>query len=262
MGSHQREGPEVKKGFLEPVVQESTPAILARKLRNAIANGDFAPGVQLAEAEIANKLGVSRGPLREAMQRLTQEGLLISHRNRGLFVVSMEKTDFEDMYLARTAVERAAIGRLAELDATASADALLDVVQQMEDCAGDPNGARMVEADMRFHERLVLLSGSPRLRRIHKTLLTETKMCMRAPQGTYGSADQRIVEHRDIAEAIGRADTETADKLMIEHMHDGLARLVEPSRIDRAGVAVASAGANPAPLFSTTQFFVYSPTER
>lgn len=216
----------MKKGFLEPVVQESTPAIIARKLRNAIANGDFAPGAQLAEAEIAKELEVSRGPLREAMQRLTQEGLLVSYRNRGLFVVAMEKPDIEDMYLARSAVERAAIGRLAEVDPRGSAAALLEVVEEMAKCANDPNGTRMAEADMRFHELLVQLSDSPRLRRIHNTLLTETRMCLRALQGTYGSADQRISEHREIAEAIGRADTKLADKLMIEHMQDGLIRLV------------------------------------
>src|SRR3954468_4154381 len=94
-----KNGNSMKRGALDPVVQESTPAIIARKIRDAIARGDFAPGVQLGEAELAKELGVSRGPLREAMQRLTQEGLLVSYRNRGLFVVSMDQDDFRDIYL-------------------------------------------------------------------------------------------------------------------------------------------------------------------
>ena len=86
-------------GFLDPVDRESTPSIIARKLRNAISHGDLAPGTQLAEAELARELGVSRGPLREAMQRLTQEGLLLSIRNRGLFVIELMglKLGFEQL---------------------------------------------------------------------------------------------------------------------------------------------------------------------
>ena len=63
--------------FIGPLVQESTPSIIADKLRQAIAHGELKPGAQLGEAELARKLGVSRGPLREGMQRLTQEGLLV-----------------------------------------------------------------------------------------------------------------------------------------------------------------------------------------
>jgi DNA-binding GntR family transcriptional regulator len=75
--------------FIGPLVQESTPSIIAEKLRQAIAHGELKPGAQLGEAELARKLGVSRGPLREGMQRLTQEGLLVSIRNRGLFVIEV-----------------------------------------------------------------------------------------------------------------------------------------------------------------------------
>ena len=60
------------------VVQESTASIIANQLRQAIAQGHLTPGAQLGEAELARELGVSRGPLREGMQRLTQEGLLVS----------------------------------------------------------------------------------------------------------------------------------------------------------------------------------------
>ena len=92
-------------GSLEPVVQESTPALIARSLRRAISSGEFPPGTQLGEAALARQLGVSRGPLREAMQRLTQEGLLVSHRNRGLFVPDLTPEAVSDMYLLRRAIE-------------------------------------------------------------------------------------------------------------------------------------------------------------
>lgn len=216
----------MKRGSLDPVVQESTPAIIARKIRDAIARGDFAPGVQLGEAELAKELGVSRGPLREAMQRLTQEGLLVSYRNRGLFVVSMDEDDFRDIYLARSAVEAAAINRVAGADPEGAAAKLMEAVREMEDAAATPGGEAITEADMRFHALLVELAGSPRLKKMHDTLLTETQMCLNALKSTYQTADKRIAEHRGIAEAISRGDADLAQKLMDEHMDDALMRLI------------------------------------
>ena len=94
--------------LLRPVVQETTPSLIARQLRRAIGDGELVPGHQLNEMELSRSLGVSRGPLREAMQRLTQEGLLLSVRNRGVFVIEVTDDDVRDLYLARNAVERAA----------------------------------------------------------------------------------------------------------------------------------------------------------
>src|SRR4051812_50047153 len=70
--------------------------------------GVFAPGTQLGEAELAARFEVSRGPLREAMQRLVQEGLLRGERHRGLFVIDLSASDVRDIYLARLAIERTA----------------------------------------------------------------------------------------------------------------------------------------------------------
>ncbi|WHU47534.1 GntR family transcriptional regulator [Gordonia sp. L191] len=215
-----------RKRVLAPIVQESTPAIIARKLHEAIANGSFPPGSQLTESGLAADLGVSRGPLREAMQRLTAEGLLVSHRNRGLFVVSMDDDDIRDMYIARTAVERAAIEQVISADDPESVAALHDAVAMMRECIDDPNGEAMAEADMRFHQRLVEAAGSQRLSRLHGTIRVETRMCLRAMRGTYASGKERIDEHQALVDAIAAGDPQAADVLMIEHMRDGLHRLI------------------------------------
>ncbi|MDQ3150864.1 MAG: GntR family transcriptional regulator, partial [Actinomycetota bacterium] len=88
---------------LEPVSRESTAAIIAERLRDAIMRGVFPPGTQLGEVDLAGRLGVSRGPLREAMQRLVQEGLLRGERHRGLFVIDLGLADVRDVYAARLA---------------------------------------------------------------------------------------------------------------------------------------------------------------
>ncbi|MGC4961436.1 GntR family transcriptional regulator [Gordonia sp. DT101] len=215
-----------RKRILTPLVQESTPAIIARKLHDAIASGNFPPGSQLTESGLAADLGVSRGPLREAMQRLTAEGLLVSHRNRGLFVVSMEEDDIRDMYVARTAIERAAIEQVIVSGDQAAIDDLNAAVSRMRGFIDDPNSAEMAEADMEFHQILVEHAHSQRLSRLHETILVETRMCLRAMRGTYSSGKERIDEHQALVDAIASGDATAADTLMIEHMKDGLHRLV------------------------------------
>jgi DNA-binding GntR family transcriptional regulator len=215
--------------FIEPLMQQSTPSIIADKLRRAIGHGELKPGDQLSEAELARKFGVSRGPLREGMQRLTQEGLLVSIRNRGLFVIEMTPHDVRDMYLAREAIERAAAHKILEADHTAAGDELLQIVEQM---AAAQTPAEVSEFDICFHERLVQLACSPRLSRMHQTSITETRMCIHALDETYAKSEVRDEEHRALANAIRSGDRELTDRLLSAHMDDAIDRLCVP---DAAG---------------------------
>ncbi|MED5812722.1 GntR family transcriptional regulator [Mycolicibacterium sp. 050232] len=209
--------------FISPVEQESTPSIVAEKLRQAIAHGALVPGMQLGEAELARKFGVSRGPLREGMQRLTQEGLLIAIRNRGVFVNTMDADEIRDMYLAREAIERTASRQILQGDHAGAGDALLAVVDEM---AAARDLDEVSEADMRFHEVLVELAGSPRLSRLHQTFLVETRMCVHALADTYDALTDRVSEHQTLAGAIRSGDVALTDKLMLAHMEDAVERLI------------------------------------
>jgi DNA-binding GntR family transcriptional regulator len=208
--------------FIEPLMQQSTPSIIADKLRRAIGHGELKPGDQLSEAELARKFGVSRGPLREGMQRLTQEGLLVSIRNRGLFVIEMTPHDVRDMYLAREAIERAAAHKILEGDHTAAGDELLQIVEQM---ARAHTPAEVSEFDICFHERLVQLAFSPRLSRMHQTFITETRMCIHALDESYAKSEVREGEHRALANAIRKGDRKLTDRLLTAHMDDAVRRL-------------------------------------
>jgi DNA-binding GntR family transcriptional regulator len=212
--------------FIEPLVQKSTPSIIAEKLRLAIGHGELAAGAQLYEAELARELGVSRGPLREGIQRLTQAGLLISVRNRGVFVIEMTPENVRDMYVARGAIERAAAEQILHAgEGKETASILLGVVDTMAEAGSDREIAKMSEADMEFHQNLVALARSPRLSRMHNTLLTETRMCITALEDSYRFSDDRVGEHREIAEAFGAGDAPLVDRLLIEHMEDAVRRL-------------------------------------
>jgi DNA-binding GntR family transcriptional regulator len=215
--------------IIAPLVQQSTPSIIADKLRQAIGQGELKPGAQLSEADLARKLGVSRGPLREGMQRLTQEGLLVSIRHRGLYVIEMTPDDVRDMYLAREAIERAAARKILEGDFTAAGDALHEIVESM-DAATTP--AEVSELDIGFHVRLVALADSPRLTRMHQTFITETRLCIHALEESYSVSEVRGEEHRAVATAIRSGDRKLTDELLIAHMDDAINRLTLP---DAAG---------------------------
>ena len=217
--------------YIGPLVQESTPSIIADKLRQAIGHGELKPGAQLGEAELARQLGVSRGPLREGMQRLTQEGLLVAVRNRGLFVRVMSPDDVRDMYLARQAVESAAAHKILNGDHAAAGDVLLAIVERMARAA---TPADVSELDICFHERLVQLACSPRLSRMHQTFITETRMCIHALDSTYATSEVRGDEHRALANAIRSGDRELTDRLLSAHMDDAIARLSGGPIIDGA----------------------------
>lgn len=208
------------------LVQESTAGIIANRLRQAIRNGELTAGTQLGEAQLARELGVSRGPLREGMQRLTQEGLLISVRNRGLFVVELTVDDVRDVYVARSAIERAAAELIVARDAPAAAEELLTVVQDMRRASRDQRPDLVGELDLEFHNRLVSLAASPRLSRTHQTLLTETRMCINALQTTFPPPDERVPEHQAIAEALLLDDPAVVDGLIVTHMADAVTRLL------------------------------------
>lgn len=213
---------------LEPVERRSTAAIVADRIRTAIMRGTFPPGTQLGEVELAARLGVSRGPLREAMQRLVAEGLLRSERHRGLFVRDLDAADVRDVHHARASVERAAGLLLIDGDRERAADLLAAALADMEEAvrAGDP--VAVADADHAFHTELVAASGSPRLRRMADGLLVETRMCLAALQQTAPPADGLLAEHRELVDAIRAGDRDRLTATLDAHMADAVDRILAP----------------------------------
>src|SRR5699024_4606163 len=112
-----------------------------------------------------------------------------------------------DMYLLRTTVETAALDRVFESGwAAGTADALDAAVDAMAALSDEPRSAAMVAADLDFHHALVESARSPRLSRVHETVLIETSMCLHAMRSTYSDAESRLAEHRAIADAVRAVD--------------------------------------------------------
>ena len=218
---------------LKPLRRDSTPERIAAQLRSGIVTGRLAPGQALREVEIARQLGVSRGPVREAFQRLIQEGLLEAHPARGVFVPQLVAGDIADLYLARGAVEIAAAQLLA---ASGTPEAFADLSAALADLRAAPadDWNELARLDLRLHEVLVRSTGSKRLARMFGTLAAETRLCMVALESFYPRRADLVTEHAEIVEAIQQGDAATRPAARAAHERlRAAARRVGPRVLSR-----------------------------
>ena len=216
---------------LGAIDRASTTEQVLHELREAIIDGRIAQGEALREVPLARTLGTGRSAVREAIRQLVQEGLVDYELHRGAFVRVMSLADRLDVYIAREAIE-AGVARLA-VEASAAPD-LSALRAAMQDLRAKAHGHDritddVIEADIRFHEELVRLGGSPRLRRAHETLAAETRMLLRH-HPAYPWSDY-VSDHERLFEAIEQRDPRAPD-YVIEHLRLS-ARLIG-EELDRA----------------------------
>jgi DNA-binding GntR family transcriptional regulator len=208
---------------------------VADRLREGILDGTFPPRTQLSEVALSQQLSVSRGPIREAMQRLLQEGLLRGERNRGVFVVDLGASDVRDIYLARSAVER----RAAAIVAADGTDDDFTTLQSMVDqltAAADSTWVELTQLDLQFHQTLVAAAGSPRLDRMFRTLMAESQLCIVRLEPFYPGREEVVREHQAILDAIRARDLGQTDRLLEAHMD------ISADRLAKAEDAAADSG--------------------
>jgi DNA-binding GntR family transcriptional regulator len=203
---------------LAPIDRRPTATIVAEAIRERIMDGTFAAGTQLTESALAEALGVSRGPLREAFQRLVQEGLLRAEPHRGMFVAELDEADAADVAVARQAIERAAAEQVARRGDPDVLRGLSELVDEMATSAAAGGWAPVAAAAQRVHEALVAGAGSPRLARMYATLLVETRLCLRALPDQHPDPDEVVAEHRDLLEALAQGDGATAAERVSGHL--------------------------------------------
>jgi DNA-binding GntR family transcriptional regulator len=215
-----------------PIPRATLASIVTERLRTAIVNGSLKAGSQLSEVELATSFGVSRGPVREALQRLVQEGLLLSEPHRGVFIPVLTDDDVRDIYLAREALESAAIRSIVAAGTSAAASQELDqYVVQMEKAEAAGDWESVGNADLEFHVALVGASGSQRLQRMFGTVISETRLCL----GVLTAAEPRAElapEHRQICDLMQDGKTEQALAVLRKHYDDAVVTLSGRQRTD------------------------------
>ena len=178
----------------------------------------------MVETRLAEQLEVSRAPVREALQRLIQEGLAVNKR-RGVFIRELTSEDVLDIYLARTACETAAAEAIIQPPQDVDWSILETALSSLESAAVASDLRSTLEADRFFHEKLVEAANSPRLTRMFATLLVETAICLRQLEGAYTEGTHLAEEHRRILTALKAGDRDEVSKAIAAHMDDAVRHL-------------------------------------
>lgn len=206
---------------LSAIESRPTAVVIADQLRERIIDGAFAPGDQINEAQVAAQLRVSRGPVREALNRLVQEGLLLSRPNRGVFVRELTVRDIAEVYEAREVIECAAAETITKMDAASRssiADRLLAFTERMHPAVVAGDFVTLSRIDIEFHTSLVEAAGNTRLLRAYATLATEALICLSHFEDAYPNPDQVLPGHREIADLLRDGDMEAVHLALHRHL--------------------------------------------
>jgi len=192
-----------------------------QRLRSAIVRGDLRPNERLVEADLAVWLEVSRTPVRESLQRLAAERLVVNRR-RGWIVQEHTVEDIREIYGVRAALE----GYAAQLAARqASYDQVEQIMAQASVDPGsyaDPPRRGFVEYNQRFHDTVVESCGNSRLAEAIRRSREYYFNYRIAAVYTAAEVAEAIGEHQAIVQAIQRRDPEAAERLTRSHVHQAL----------------------------------------
>ena len=211
---------------VEPISRTTLSGQVTERLREGILTGLFSQGEQLNEAELARRFGVSRGPLREAMQRLIQEGLLHNRPHRGVFVPELTDEDLVDIYFAREAIETATLGRvMATGEAVSVSQRLRIEVDLMLEALHRDDWDTVIDHDLRFHTHLVNAANSRRLSRMYSALIAETRMCLHMLVSGFAGRRDFVEVHIELVNRLGAHDESGAERAIRKHLHEPLESL-------------------------------------
>ncbi|MDQ4212909.1 GntR family transcriptional regulator [Microbacterium capsulatum] len=208
---------------VERVTSPSLPDLIADRLRQAIIEGQIREGEQLVEPDLVERFGASRPTVREALQRLVQEGLLTAIPHRGVFVTTISPEDIVDIYNARRTVESSAAVSLVKDPAPEVMAQLRVEYAAMVEAFRVGAKSDITAADQRFHEALVSGLRNRRLLKASRTFLVETRLCLARLEGRYPFSQTAVDEHLDIIRAIERRDIMGVMKAVDDHMDNAIA---------------------------------------
>ncbi|MBB5077899.1 GntR family transcriptional regulator [Nonomuraea endophytica] len=208
----------------------STAERVADILRDRIIEGFFEPGQRLSEESISEALGVSRNTLREAFRLLGHERLLDHRLNRGVFVRVLSAEDVADLYRVRRVLQDAAVRRRP----TGAALAVIrEAVADAERSAAADDWRGVGTANIRFHQALVAMNGSPRLDETMRQLLAELRLVFHVMKNPRTFHEPFVELNRKLLELIEAGRTDEAAGFLadyLDHAERLLVRAYDPSR--------------------------------
>ena len=194
--------------------------VVCETLREAIRSGVLKPGERLMEIQLADELGVSRTPVREAMRKLELEGYVIMLPRRGTYVANISIRDINEVFEIRTTLDALASGLAAERITEEELEQLERLLVSIGENIEKRNMKKVVEDDMEFHDLLYKASRNQRLVGIISNLREQMTRFRSMSMSYPGRLKKTLEEHSRLVEAIAQRDVELAQKLAVEHMEN------------------------------------------
>ncbi|RNI20847.1 GntR family transcriptional regulator [Flexivirga caeni] len=222
---------------LSPLEFTSTTDRVCTELRRLIVTGTLAPGQALNEKSVAQQLGVSRSPVREAFQRLVTERLLLAERNKSVTVKEFTDADIQEIYDARIAIETHAARRIIDAGAAAvtrTTERLESALTELRTQLDEGDRLAVARADLAFHQALVECGGNSRLVAAYELLSAETVTCMAWLENVKPSGDELMQDHRDFVDALQTHDPDQITSVISAHLSLAESNLAASTPAERA----------------------------
>lgn len=221
---------------LEPVTDKSLSDRVVDQLRGAIQNGVYAPGDRLVERRLASELGVSHIPVREALTRLAEEGLVERLPRRGSRVAAIDSKELDDLSSLRVILEQYVVERAMTHWTEEAERSLRAIVAQMERAAARGDTSRLFDLDVRFHERLWELTDHAVLVDLVAQLRGRISLFLRAATAALEPAalQAHAASHGTLLDAIASGNARKAQRAMATHI-EVAAKRIKAARPETAG---------------------------
>jgi phosphonate utilization transcriptional regulator len=209
---------------IELVQSRSLADLVQDEVVRMLRAGEIASGAKLNETTIANRLGVSRGPVREAFRSLTETGLVRTEKNRGVFVRQITWKEAAELYAVRASLDDCAGRLLAPRIRDAEIQELRALVAAMQPHATPAQIANYMPLNLRFHERIVEMTGNATLLAIYRRVINQLYLLRLHGLVRGGGLPVSNAEHEAIVAALASRDPEAAARALREHVGAGFAR--------------------------------------
>ncbi len=201
--------------------------VVCETLRAAIVEGVLKPGERLMEIQLAEELGVSRTPVREAIRKLELEGFVVMVPRRGTYVADLSIRDVNEVYEVRTALDILAAGLAAERITEEELEQMERILVQIGNYIEEGNMGAIVDADGQFHDILYQASRNDRLVGIINNLREQLTRFRSISMAYPGRLKNTLEEHSRLVEAIAMRDADLAKRLAAEHMENAEQTLLQ-----------------------------------
>jgi phosphonate utilization transcriptional regulator len=222
---------------LEILQSKSLSMAVQNEIFKLILQGEFEVGEKLSEASLASRLGVSRGPVREAFRALEEAGLVTLSKNRGVFVKNFTLENVRELYEVRVGLDQMVGRLLAPRITDVQLNELQTLVAEMDESLAAEDFVRYFPQNIHFHERIVEMTGNQKLLNVYRRITNEMHLMRRRSIVNGGGKLISNDEHQAIVAALTTRDGEYAARVMGDHGTAGYHRLLE-SRVPSSAETV------------------------